>query len=239
MPRITVLSPDSSPEQFPDPRRALDDPDGLVAAGGDLSPERLVYAYRHGIFPWYEDDQPILWWSPDPRAVFKPGGVRASRSLRRILRRGTFRCTADRAFEAVIDACAEPRSGDGGTWITRQMRNAYLTLHDLGVAHSVECWNGQRLAGGLYGVAIGQMFFGESMFTRESNASKVALCTLSNWLAQWNYGLIDCQMPTEHLASLGAVHLPRAQFLDYVSEFCNKSPDDGAWAVGARLEHSP
>ncbi len=226
---IQWLHPDSPADRFPDPRGALTEPNGLVAAGGDLSPERLLYAYRQGIFPWYEDGQPVLWWSPDPRAVFTPGKITVSRSLGKTLRRGHLTCTFDQDFVAVIDACAEPRSEPGGTWITAEMRDAYVKLHHLGAAHSVECWHEQQLAGGLYGVSVGQMFFGESMFTRVTDASKVALCALSDWLSEWNYALIDCQMPTEHLAKLGAAHMPRAQFLRHVSEFCNKSADDGAW----------
>ncbi|MEM9058091.1 MAG: leucyl/phenylalanyl-tRNA--protein transferase [Pseudomonadota bacterium] len=229
---IRVLSPDSPPEHFPDPLTALDEPNGLIAAGGDLSPERLLYAYGRGIFPWYEADQPILWWSPDPRAVFLPGGIKVSRSLRKTLRSGRFRCSYDVDFAAVIDACAEPRDESWGTWITADMREAYLTLHRQGHAHSVECWQGDELAGGLYGVALGRMFFGESMFTRVSNASKVALWALSEWLGAWNYALIDCQMPTEHLARLGAQHMPRAQFIDSVSEFAQRAPAPDAWRPG-------
>ena len=230
---IQWLHPDSPPDSFPDPRNALKEPNGLVAAGGDLSPARLLCAYRHGIFPWYEEGQPVLWWSPDPRAVFTPGNIKISRSLEKTLRRGELHCTFDREFEAVIDACAEPRSEQDGTWITREMRDAYVKLHHLGGAHSVECWHQGQLAGGLYGVGVGQVFFGESMYSRVTDASKVALCALSDWLTAWRYALIDCQMPTAHLESLGAAEMPREQFLERVSEFCNKSATSSAWSQTA------
>ncbi|MEL7449687.1 MAG: leucyl/phenylalanyl-tRNA--protein transferase [Pseudomonadota bacterium] len=227
--RIRVLKPGCPPDHFPDARDALDDPNGLLAAGGDLSAARLVYAYRHGIFPWYEEDQPILWWSPDPRAVFTPGDLRISRSLRKTLKKGAFRCTFDRAFADVVDACAAPRDDDVGTWITEAMREAYVELHRQGTAHSVECWLEDELVGGLYGVAVGRLFCGESMFSRVSNASKVALCALSDWLTAWNYALIDCQMPTEHLESLGAREMSRAQFLEQLSALRDHLAAPDAW----------
>ncbi len=201
------------PEAFPDAELALREPNGLLAAGGDLSPQRLVAAYRRGIFPWYGDDQPILWWTPDPRTVLVPEAVRISRSLRKTLNKGIFEVTMDTAFEEVVAACAAPRGDDQGTWITREMYNAYNRLHRLGWARSVECWRHGELVGGLYGVAIGRVFFGESMFSRESDASKVALVHL----CRMDYELIDCQIESDHLFRLGAQTMPRAQFLRHVT----------------------
>lgn len=197
------------PDTFPDAALALREPNGLLAAGGDLSPQRLVAAYRRGIFPWYGDEQPILWWTPDPRTVLRPEAMRVSRSLRKTLNRGIFEVTMDTAFETVIAACAAPRGDDGGTWITHEMFSAYNRLHRLGWARSVECWHHGELAGGLYGVAIGRVFFGESMFSRVSDASKVALVHL----CRMDYELIDCQIESDHLFRLGAQTMPRAQFL--------------------------
>ncbi|MDZ7754446.1 MAG: leucyl/phenylalanyl-tRNA--protein transferase [Gammaproteobacteria bacterium] len=203
------------PETFPDAELALREPNGLLAAGGDLSPQRLVAAYRRGIFPWYGDDQPILWWTPDPRTVLLPGTLRISRSLRKTLNRGIFEVTLDTAFEQVIAACAAPRGDDDGTWITREMFYAYNRLHRLGWAHSVECRQYGQLVGGLYGVGIGRVFFGESMFSRVSDASKVALVHL----CRMNYELIDCQIESDHLFRLGAQTMPRAQFLRQLNMF--------------------
>ena len=166
------LDPQSDPAQFPDPGYALEEPNGLLAVGGDLSPARLLNAYRQGIFPWYSNDQPILWWSPDPRAVLFPDKFRISRSLRKTLRKCPFRVTLDTAFAAVIDACSKPRGDNDGTWITDEMKQAYVQLHRIGFAHSVECWEGDELVGGLYGVSMGKVFFGESMFARTSDASE-------------------------------------------------------------------
>ncbi|MCW8193942.1 leucyl/phenylalanyl-tRNA--protein transferase [Proteobacteria bacterium 005FR1] len=208
--RLPWLLPDDL--EFPPPDQALDDPNGLLAAGGDLSPPRLLAAYRQGIFPWYEDGQPILWWSPDPRTILLPRDVHISRSLRKVLRRGEFMVTADQAFEQVILACAGPRDYAAGTWITDEMAEAYCTLHRLGYAHSIETWRDDVLVGGMYGVAIGRAFFGESMFSHVSNASKVALVHLAGQLAQWDYGLIDCQVETGHLLSMGAINISRAAF---------------------------
>lgn len=192
-------------------------PEGLLAIGGDLSSRRLLDAYRHGIFPWYSAGQPILWWSPDPRAILYPDQLRISRSLRRTLKRGTFSVTFDYDFEAVIHACSEPRLAGGapsaGTWITPEMKAAYIELHQAGYAHSVEAWSGSRLAGGLYGVALGRGFFGESMFHRENDASKVALTGLVALLRRWEFYFIDCQLTSEHILSLGAVEIPRTRFL--------------------------
>ncbi len=214
------IGADTPAHAFPDPDRALDEPNGLLAAGGDLSPERLLHAYRLGVFPWYSAGQPILWWSPDPRAVLFPERMRVSRSLRKTLRQGRFRVTRDTAFREVMDACAAPRPGSDGTWITPEMLAAYTRLHSLGWAHSVECWRDGRLAGGLYGVAMGRVFFGESMFSRESDASKVALAHL----AGQGYRLIDCQVESEHLARLGAEPIPRRTFRALLDELTEPEP---------------
>lgn len=210
---IPWLRPGDPPSAFPPVETALDDPDGLLCAGGDLAPERLIEAYRRGIFPWYSVGQPILWWSPDPRTVLYPAELHVSRSLARTLRRGRFAITADRAFAAVMDGCADPRRRPEGTWITLEMRAAYLRLHEMGYAHSVETWDGTRLVGGIYGVALGRAFFGESMFSAVPDASKAAICGLSHALLERNYDFIDCQVASAHLASLGARSLPRREFL--------------------------
>ena len=214
---------------FPDPNGAT--PDGLVAYGADLNPSLLIDAYSHGIFPWFDDEsEPVLWWSPDPRAVMAPADMHISKSLARRIRSGVFQVTADRAFADVTAACAEPRANSGSTWITRKMRDAYRQLHDLGLAHSVETWRGNDLAGGLYGVSLGRMFFGESMFSRIPDASKVALAHLAAQLDSWNFTLIDCQIPTPHLASLGAHEMARCHFLELVAAN-RRCPDRrGRWA---------
>lgn len=201
---------------FPDPNGAT--PEGLVAYGTDLTPGLLIDAYSHGIFPWFDDDaQPVLWWSPDPRAVMAPADMHISRSLAKRIRSGYFHVTVDVAFAGVTVACAEPRANSSGTWITRKMRSAYRQLHDLGLAHSVETWHGDDLVGGLYGVSLGRMFFGESMFSRVPDASKVAFAHLARQLVCWNFTLIDCQIPTRHLASLGAREIARRSFLELVA----------------------
>lgn len=216
MKRIRWLAAGDAPADFPDVSEALDEPAGLLAGGGDLSPERLVEAYRRGIFPWYSQGQPVLWWSPDPREVLFPNEFHVSRSLQRQLRRAPFRITDNLAFEQVVGACAEPRDEIGGTWITPEMQSAYGRLHRLGVAHSIEIWSGDALVGGLYGVRAGAVFCGESMFSRESNASKAALAWLARVAPERGIGLIDCQMPSAHLRSLGSRPLPRAQFLEWL-----------------------
>lgn len=207
------------PVRFPETGLALDEPNGLLAAGGALTSEWLVAAYRRGIFPWFCDDQPILWWSPDPRMVLFPDELRIRRSLAKRLRNGGFEITRDQAFDAVIAACADLRSDAEGTWITAPMRAAYQRLHRQGHAHSVEVWRTGRLVGGLYGVALGHAFFGESMFSRESDASKVALVHLAGFLQANGGGLIDCQMHTAHLASLGAHDIARERFIDYLDQY--------------------
>jgi leucyl/phenylalanyl-tRNA--protein transferase len=223
------LDPEIPDLGFPDAELALREPDGLLAIGGDLSCARLLNAYANGIFPWYGPGQPILWWSPDPRLVLKPGSLRISRSLKRNLRKGLFSVTLDKAFEAVIDACAGPRENTSGTWITPEMTTAYLELHRQGHAHSVECWLDKRLAGGLYGVSIGRIFFGESMFAHVSDASKVALATLAAQLHRWGFPLIDCQVHTRHLESLGAEPLPRKDFIGILRTACALPPPAAPW----------
>lgn len=214
--------------------QALLEPNGLLAVGGDLTPRRLLAAYRHGIFPWYEAGQPLLWWSPDPRLVLFPEDLKVSRSLAKLLRRENYQFSFDRAFPAVIDACAAPRDGEGGTWLTPAMRAAYIELHRLGHAHSAEIWMNGRLAGGLYGVALGRVFFGESMFHRVSNASKLAFVLLVHLLHEWNYALIDCQVYTAHLQSLGAREIARSDFSFLLECFCAEAPGSEAWVFPAR-----
>jgi leucyl/phenylalanyl-tRNA---protein transferase len=215
---------------FPPPDYA--DPSGLIAVGGDLSSERLLEAYRVGIFPWYSDDQPILWWSPDPRFVLELDEFKISRSLQKTLRRKIFQVTFDRVFEEVIAACSVvPREGQRGTWITQEMRDAYLELHGLGYAHSVESWFGGKLAGGLYGVSLGKAFFGESMFHHKTDASKVALATLVEKLTSWGFHFIDSQMTTEHMMSLGAKEVPRRIFLKRLQSALRHSTRRGKWHV--------
>jgi len=205
-----------SRDPFPPVDHALIEPNGLLAAGGDLSPERLLDAYARGIFPWFNEDDPVLWWSPDPRMVLFPRDLHVSRSLRRTIRSGRFSVTLDRAFDAVMEECAAPRPQQDGTWITADMMTAYTRLAQLGFAHSVETWEGSELVGGLYGVALGRVFYGESMFSRRSDGSKVALTYLARQLERWRFVVIDCQMATGHLASLGAREIPRDDFLRYV-----------------------
>jgi leucyl/phenylalanyl-tRNA--protein transferase len=213
-----------SDDPFPPAELALQQPNGLLAAGADLSPSRLMDAYAQGIFPWFGSDDPLLWWSPDPRMVLFVSELRITRSLRRVIRAGRFQVTFDTAFPAVIAGCAAPRPGQDGTWITPEMNTAYCQLFELGHAHSVEAWAGDRLAGGLYGVSLGRMFFGESMFSRESDASKVAFVHMVAQFGRWGMPLIDCQMPTSHLASFGAREIPRTEFLDLVEALIARTP---------------
>ncbi len=214
---------------FPPVDLALDDPNGLLAVGGDLSPRRLINAYRHGIFPWYNDDQPILWWSPNPRAVLFPDQVHISRSLKKQINKSSFNITFDQSFEAVLMACAAPRRDGPGTWITTAMHEAYLTLHKMGIAHSVEAWQGDKLVGGLYGLAIGGVFFGESMFSHVTNASKIAFVYLAKQLQQWQFALIDCQVESEHLRSLGAIEIERKSFIDVLKRHIDQNDKQGPW----------
>lgn len=213
---------------FPPLETALREPNGLLAAGGDLRPERLLAAYRHGCFPWYQEGQPLLWWSPDPRTVLFPDELHVSRSLRKRMRHGDYRVTFDKAFAEVIQGCAGPRSYADGTWITTPMQDAYVRLHELGVAHSVEVWQQGQLVGGLYGIAMGELFFGESMFSRATDASKVGFVTLVERLREWGFALIDCQMPTRHLESFGARSIPRAAFAEALAMHLDR-PSAADW----------
>jgi leucyl/phenylalanyl-tRNA--protein transferase len=226
--RIPILQPGSL-DSFPPVESAFREPDGLLAAGGDLSPERLLDAYRHGIFPWYSHGQPILWWSPDPRAVFATDRVHVSTRLKRWLRHCDWTIAADRDFAGVMRACAAPRATQTGTWITSEMYAAYCWLHALGHAHSVEVYAGNTLAGGIYGVAIGHMFFGESMFSAETNGSKVALIALCRVLREWGFALLDAQVASEHLMTMGAFTMPRAEFVNYVAKASVAAFRNGSW----------
>jgi len=214
----------SSDAAFPPIERALSSPNGLLAAGGDLSVPRLLEAYRNGIFPWFNPGEPILWWSPDPRMVLNPRDFKVSRSLLKVLRSNVLEVRIDTAFERVMRGCAAPRAGHAGTWIDEHMIAAYGALHRLGYAHSVETWMDGKLVGGLYGVAIGRMFYGESMFSDASNASKIALAHLARQLERWQFGMIDCQMNTPHLATLGAREIPRSEFIARLQELIHYAP---------------
>lgn len=215
---------------FPPPSSALRDPNGLLAIGGDLSPARLLAAYRQGVFPWYSPGDPILWWCPDPRMVLFPAEFKISRSLAKTLRNADYSVTLDAAFPAVIHACATtPRRGQQGTWLTSEMQSAYTWLHQLGYAHSVEVWRAEALIGGLYGVALGKAFFGESMFSHARDASKIALAHLVRYLQTNGFGLIDCQMETAHLASLGARPIPREEFLSRLAALIDDPLAPGRW----------
>ena len=222
-----------NPRDLRFPPVELASPEGLVAIGGDLRPERLLEAYRHGIFPWYNDEQPILWWSPDPRAVLFPRHLHVSRSLERTIRRGRFTVTLDRRFEEVMMQCAGPRPQypEGGTWITSTMIQAYSTLHELGYAHSVEAWREGNLVGGVYGVAIGGAFFGESMFSRANDASKVALVCLVRQLRAWGFSLFDCQQSSPHVMRLGAEEIPRREFVKYLASAVTLPDRRGRWQL--------
>ena len=215
---------------FPPPELAEDN--GLLAIGGDLSEPRILLAYSMGIFPWCSEEDPLLWWSPDPRLVLFPKELKLSRSLRQIIKKNTFRVTLDTAFEQVIRTCAEVHNNEvGGTWITEEMIGSYTALHRSGYAHSVECWLGDELAGGLYGISLGSAFFGESMFAKESNASKVAFSALVGQLMKWNFDLIDCQVTTPHLMSLGAREIPRSGFLELLKNALIKPITRGKWKI--------
>jgi leucyl/phenylalanyl-tRNA--protein transferase len=222
--RIAWISANDPPDAFPDIGRAMREPDGLLAAGGDLSNPRLLAAYRLGIFPWFDEGQPILWWSPDPRCVLIPGEFHASRRLRRELRRSDAEIRFNSSFDQVITRCAQPRPGQYGTWITQDMIAAYTRLHADGWAHSIEVWQSDALIGGLYGLAIGGVFFGESMFSQKSNSSKYALYALSQHLQTQDFALIDCQVLSHHLTTLGAILLPRVEFADILKAAC-EPPD--------------
>jgi leucyl/phenylalanyl-tRNA--protein transferase len=217
---IPVLSKDPQ-SPFPAIETALEYPPGLLAVGGDLSPSRLLNAYSHGIFPWYSDDEPILWWSPAPRCVIYPAQVHISRRLKRRYNQGSFKITANQAFDEVVSACATSRSDNEGTWINSDMQMAYTRLHKLAVAHSVEVWRDDELAGGVYGLAIGSVFFGESMFSRVTDASKVALVALCQQLQAWQFSLLDCQISNPHLRSMGAIEISRTKFQQHLDDAGN------------------
>ncbi|MGB0468793.1 MAG: leucyl/phenylalanyl-tRNA--protein transferase [Pontibacterium sp.] len=227
---------DNQTHSFPAIHTALKEPDGLLAAGGDLSPARLLEAYSQGIFPWYNQGEPILWWSPDPRCVLFPEQLHISRSLRKRLKKTDYVVSFDTDFEAVMDACAEPRSGSEGTWITRAMKGAYCELHRQGIAHSVELRINGELVGGLYGLAMGKMFFGESMFSRETDASKIAFVYLVGQLRNWGYALIDCQVSNGHLKTLGAREIPRPEFKRYLNKYLDQKTDH-AWALNLKIKN--
>ena len=234
--RIPFLDP-LRPDEFPPVADALREPDGLLAAGGDLEPRRLLAAYRRGIFPWYSRGQPILWWSPDPRTVFETDRMHVPRRLARWLLDCEWTLRADTAFEAVVRACAAPRAKQRGTWIDGAMRKAYMHLHALGHAHSIEAWDGDVLAGGIYGVALGRMFFGESMFSAADNGSKVALLALARALRDWNFPLLDAQVASPHLFTLGAIEIGRADFCARVADLTARSGIEGTWqGVFPRLQ---
>ena len=209
---------------FPPVSQALSEPNGLLAAGGDLSLNRLIQAYQSGIFPWFSQNEPLLWWSPNPRMVLKPSEFKLSRSLRKKIQQQKFNIRIDTHFTEVMLACSQPRNGHIGTWIDEAMIRAYSQLHQHGLAHSVETWIDGQLAGGLYGVSIGRMFFGESMFTLQPDASKIALAHLARQLHRWGFRQIDCQMKTPHLSSLGAQEIDRTQFLTELKELVNCDP---------------
>ncbi|WP_372749598.1 leucyl/phenylalanyl-tRNA--protein transferase [Litorivivens sp.] len=229
MSSVYWLDPDKP--DFPPLSAALQEPNGLLAVGGDLSPERLLAAYQSGIFPWYEDPQPVLWWSPDPRAVLFPNKVHVSRSLRKVLKRGELRVTVDTAFRRIISGCSTLDQSRTGTWITREMLNAYIQMHELGWAHSVEVWRDQTLVGGLYGIGIGRVFFGESMFSRESNASKIALVALCEKLQSLGVELIDCQVGNPHLFSMGAENISRQLFAEHLQRLIGTTPKPQQWGL--------
>jgi leucyl/phenylalanyl-tRNA--protein transferase len=217
-------------DPFPDVAKALKAPNGLLCAGGDLSPVRLVAAYSHGIFPWFSEGDPILWWSPDPRMVLFPEEFKVSRSLGKRVSQGTYEMRVDTAFARVMRECASPREGQAGTWIVPEMIAAYTKLHELGYAHSVESWLEGELVGGLYGIALGRVFFGESMFTRATDASKVALVHLVRRLRASGCRVIDCQQATGHLASLGAREIPRRAFVELLKDSIQYPPASSRWS---------
>ena len=238
MSRLPWLSENSPPESLPPAEAASAEPNGLLAVGGSLEPDWLLYAYTHGAFPWYNPGEPILWWSPDPRAILRPRDLKISRSLRRSIRNRGYRVEADTDFSAVISACAQPRDGVAGTWITRQMKSAYCRLHSMGYAHCFEAWQDDELVGGLYGVAIGRVFFGESMFTRAVDASKVAFAAAVTYLMLRGFRLIDCQVASPHMTSLGATLIRRTEFVARLDEHCRDPNPTGSWSEDFRARLS-
>lgn len=234
---ITWLDPSNTEAPFPDINQALINPEGLLAAGGDLSVTRLLSAYRNGIFPWYEYGQPILWWSPNPRGVLFTEKFKISTSLRKTLRKHNWTITFDGDFRKTVMACAAPRSYARGTWITNEMLEAYFNLHQIGHAHSIELWDQQeRLIGGIYGVLIGKMFYGESMFSFQTSASKVALAYLVMHMHHWGFPLLDCQIPSKHLASLGAESISRGEYMKHMAPLCNDSLLEFKWKLDKSLD---
>jgi leucyl/phenylalanyl-tRNA--protein transferase len=229
--QLPILDPRTPNQDFPATETALTDPDGLLAAGGCLSSQRIINAYKQGIFPWYSPGEPILWWSPNPRLVLFPKKLYISRSLKKTIRKGNFKITFDQAFSQTMQYCAAPRDDETGTWITEEMYLAYTQLHQQGIAHSFEAWLDEELVGGVYGIAIGQVFFGESMFHKKTDASKVAFCCLLQHLAEWGYQLIDCQVHTSHLSSLGAEKIERDIFSKLLKKYCSIQPNEKAWKI--------
>lgn len=230
---IPFLTPD---EPFPPLENALIEPNGLLAAGGNLSPVSLIKAYRHGIFPWFNQGEPILWWSPDPRLVLFPNELKISRSLHKSLKKNNYTIRTDAHFTQVMQACAAPRKGQSGTWIHPEMVSAYTMLHHMGLAHSVETWVDNEMVGGLYGVALGKIFFGESMFSRRPDASKIAFVHLVNQLTEWEYLLIDCQVKTAHLTSLGAREISRARFSQLLNNWSQQTEQGKKWSFSNMIE---
>ena len=228
-PRLKWLASEDPTDSFPPLDSATVEPDGLLAAGGDLSSDRLLFAYARGIFPWFEAGQPILWWSPDPRCVLDPNKFHVSRSLHRAMQRGDFEISFNQEFKSVIEACAGDREGLPGTWITDEMIEAYSKLHDEGWAHSIEVWRGNELAGGMYGLAIGKAFFGESMFSRRNDASKVAMAATCHLLVEQHFALLDCQVESPHLQSLGAVLVERRDFANALAVACEPATRASFW----------
>lgn len=226
---LTLLDPDRANQTFPPISKALNDPNGLIAVGGCLSTQRIINAYRQGIFPWYSDEDPILWWSPNPRLVIFPGQLHISKSLKKTQRKKIFQLSFDTAFVDVIKACAMPRNQEPATWLLPEMQEAYIRLHKEGHAHSLEAWFQGELVGGLYGIAIGQVFFGESMFHTKTDASKIAFVALVQLLTKWGYQLIDCQVHTKHLTSLGAQEIPHADFAALLNRYHHCKPHANAW----------
>jgi len=226
---LTLLDPYQATQSFPPISKALVEPNGLLAVGGCLSTQRIINAYRQGIFPWYSDEDPILWWSPNPRLVVFPDQLHVSKSLQKTQRKQTFQLSFDTAFADVIQACSMPRVQDSGTWLLPEMQAAYIRLHEEGHAHSMEAWFQGELVGGLYGIAIGQVFFGESMFHTKTDASKIAFVALAQLLIEWGYQLIDCQVHTDHLASLGAEEIPRSDFAALLHRYHHSKPHSSAW----------
>ncbi|MDF1583536.1 MAG: leucyl/phenylalanyl-tRNA--protein transferase [Methyloprofundus sp.] len=226
---LAILDPNRADQSFPSISRALTEPNGLLAVGGCLSTQRIINAYRQGIFPWYSDEDPILWWSPNPRLVVFPDRLHISKSLQKTQRKQTFQLSFDTAFADVVKACAMPRDPKSGTWLVPEMQAAYIRLHEEGYAHSMEAWFQGELVGGLYGIAIGQVFFGESMFHSKTDASKIAFVALAQLLTKWDYQLIDCQVHTNHLASLGAKEIPRADFATLLHRYHHSKPHASAW----------